>query len=184
MTEEKSTPEKPTSLVKFQFILFGVLLLVFFIWAGGKCSRSQADIVTDEQLEMQAMVDSLTQLQAANTKAAADKAKVRTSDGVNRDTIRGGQMQIIRERKTPLFVTIQGLALRSGFGLNHEIIDRLELYEEVNFLNEVTDSLYTIKLGNITPTEPWVKVRSQKGRDGWVYGAGVDFYKRKLEGVE
>lgn len=182
MSEEKSTSTKPTRLVKFQFILFGILLLVFFIWAGGQCSRSQAEIVTDEQLKMQAMVDSLAKLQAATEEHTQNKPRV--NDGISRDTIRGGQMQIIRERKTPLFVTIQGLALRGGPGLNHKIIDRLKLYEEVNFLNEVTDSLYTIKLGNITPTEPWVKIRSQKGREGWVYGAGVDFYKRKLEGVE
>lgn len=178
--EEKSSP--PSRVVKFQFILFGVLLLVFFIWAGGKCSRSQADIVTDEQLEMQAMVDSL-QLEAANTQAA-QAARTNADDGINRDTVRGGQMQIIRERKTPLYVTIQGLALRGAPNLNGKIIDRLELYEEVNFLHEVTDSLYSIKLGNITPTEPWVRVKSQKGREGWVYGAGVDFYKRKLKGVE
>lgn len=179
------TQEKPSSSVKFQFILFGALLLVFFIWAGGKCSRSQDGIEAERivDTEVQTLRDSLALQEAANLEKQR-AATARANDAVSRDTIRGGQMQIIRERSTPLFVTIEGLALREGPGLNKTIISRLKLYEEVSFMDEVTDSLYSIKLGNTTPTEPWIKVRSHKGRMGWVYGAGVDFYKRKLEGVE
>ena len=181
------TQEKPSSAVRFQFILFGVLLLVFFIWAGGKCSRSQDNIETERiaAAETEVLRDSLALLEAARIKQEKAAVVARAAnDAVSRDTIRGGQMQIIRERTTPLFVIIEGLALREGPGLNEQIISRLKLYEEISFMNEVTDSLYSIKLGNITPTEPWVKVRSKKGRIGWVYGAGIDFYKRKLEGVE
>ena len=181
------TQEKPSSAVRFQFILFGVLLLVFFIWAGGKCSRSQDNIETERIVaaETEMLKDSLALQEAARIKQEKAAAAVKAAnDAVSRDTIRGGQLQIIRERTTPLFVTIEGLALRENPGLNAQIISRLKLYEEISFMNEVTDSLYTIKLGNITPTEPWVKVRNKKGRIGWVYGAGIDFYKRKLEGVE
>ncbi|MGB3800765.1 MAG: hypothetical protein WA952_13200, partial [Lewinella sp.] len=63
------------------------------------------------------------------------------------------------------------------------IIGRLGLYEPVTYMNEVTDSLFTINLGEVTPTEPWVKIRLESGKQGWVYGAGVSFYKYKLEGV-
>lgn len=161
--------EKPAGLVKAQFILFGVLLFVFLIWSARKCSRSTAPVAEP------ATVDSL---QVPQQPAPA-------SGGVARDTVRGGQVQIVKEKISPLYVTIENLAVRTGPGQKYEIMDRLKLYDEVSFMHEVTDSLYTIKLGSqLTTTEPWVKIKTRKGREGWVYGAGVRYYKYKLEGVE
>ncbi|MEL6656319.1 MAG: SH3 domain-containing protein [Bacteroidota bacterium] len=177
--------EKASGFVKAQFILFGVLLFVFFIWANRKCTRSQTQNEIEALEEQyQQMSDSLTQARQAEATPPATRPISPSNEATRRDTIRGGQMQIIRDRITPLYITIENLALRKGPGLNYEIVDRFKLYEEVSFLNEVSDSAYTIKLGQITTTEPWVKVRSRKGRDGWVYGAGVDYYKHKLQGVE
>lgn len=175
--------EKASGLVRFQFILFGVLLLIFFIWANRKCTRTQAEFQAEEE-RSQSLSDSLAQAAQASSASAPTTAPAPQTNATQRDTIRGGQMQIIRDKTTPLYITIENLALRKGPGLNYEVVDRLTLFEEVNFLHEVTDSAYTLKLGQITTTEPWVKVRSRKGRDGWVYGAGVDYYKHKLEGVE
>lgn len=174
--------EKASGLVKTQFILFGILLLVFFVWANRKCTRSQSQLQALEE-QYQQMDDSLQQASETAT-SPAPAAPAPRADATQRDTIRGGQMQIIRDKITPLYITIENLALRQGPGLNYEIIDRLQLFEQVSFMNEVTDSAYTLKLGQITTTEPWVKIRSRKGRDGWVYGAGVDYYKHKLEGVD
>ena len=95
-----------------------------------------------------------------------------------------GQIQLLREKRTPLYVTIENLALRKGPGVKYQALERFTLYTELGFLDEVTQNVDTIQLGNIIAVEPWVKVRSPKGRDGWVYGAGVDYYKHKLEGVE
>jgi hypothetical protein len=178
---------KPNKLVKFQFLLFGILLVVLLIWGSGKCSRTLDDYETErmEETIAQLRADSLARAVADAAEQAPNPLTSARRDAANtRDTIRGGNIQVIRERTTPLYVTIEGLALRTGPGLNYTIVDRLKLYDEVNFLQEVTDSLYEIKLGSITPREPWVKIRSPKGRDGWVYGAGVDFYKYELEGVE
>ncbi|RME99223.1 MAG: SH3 domain-containing protein [Bacteroidetes bacterium] len=176
---------KPSGLIKFQFLLFGILFVVLLIWGSGKCSRTLDDYETErmEETIAQLRADSLARAQAEAPPAASTSAQ-RPTSVTQADTIRGGNLQIIRERSTPLYVTIDGLALRAGPGLHYDVLDRLKLYEEVNFLQEVTDSLYEIKLGSITPKKPWVKVRSPKGRDGWVYGAGVDYYKYKLEGVE
>lgn len=194
MAQEKPTA-KPSKTLRMQSMLLGAVVLIFLIWAARKCSGSQAEAeaVRQEQNEVDKLRDSMRRAQEEAVAAAAAAAQQanrpapaprRPSDGVQRDTLRGGQIEIIRERIVPLYVTIQGLALRKGPGVNNEIIDRLDLYQELRFMNETTDSLYTIKLGSITTVEPWVKVKSAKGREGWVYGAGVDFYKRKLEGVE
>lgn len=174
--------EKAPRLVKAQFILFGVLLLIFFVWASRSCNRSTAEAETEQITnEATARADSLAALLEA-TQTNTPPPPVDNS--VQRDTLRGGQMQLIRERVTPLYVTIENLAMRKGPGLNFEILSRLKLYEEVKFLNEVTLTRDSIKLGTITAVEPWVKIRNEKGRDGWVYGAGVEYYKYKFEGLD
>ncbi len=59
----------------------------------------------------------------------------------------------------------------------------LKLFEEVAFLNEVSDSTTQLNLGYEITDEPWVKVRHPKGQVGWVYGAGVNYYPKKRGGV-
>ncbi len=163
-------------LARIEFIVILVFFVGFIIWATGRCSRTQAHYT--EEAERVALRDSLEAMPPAEEPAPPSPSAATI------DTIGSGPTRIIRERQTPLFVTIEGLNVRRGPGLNYDVIDRLPLYSEVNFLNEVTDSLYTLSLGDITPTEPWVKIRTPKGRAGWVFGAGVSYYKKKLPGVQ
>jgi hypothetical protein len=172
------------SLIRVEFIVSAVILLAILVWGSRSCNRTYTEARAErEQAMRQAYLDSLEQ-RLAEQEAARAAAEPPPDPGVRADTIRGGSMQIIRERLTPLYSTIDGLNVRKGPGVRFGVVDRLELYEEVAFLNEVTDSTEQINLGSVTPDEPWVKIRTGKGREGWVYGAGVDFYKRKLEGVE
>jgi len=60
----------------------------------------------------------------------------------------------------------------------------LVLYEEVHFLNEITPFTEKISLGTSVADEPWVKVKTKRGGEGWVYGAGVYYYKRKYPGMD
>ncbi|MBK6993494.1 MAG: SH3 domain-containing protein [Saprospiraceae bacterium] len=82
-----------------------------------------------------------------------------------------------------LFVTIDGLKVRKEPGLKGETVAELKLYEPVTFLNKKTDWTQEISLGYEKVTDHWVKVRTQSGKEGWVFGAGVHFYKTKRQGV-
>ena len=175
------TKEKAPGIIKMQFILFGVLLLVFLVWASRRCSSTQNEF---ERERLATAAEERADSLAALLDAANADAPPAAANPVNRDTLRGGNMRLIRERSTPLFVTIDNLAMRQGPGLNFPIITRLKLYEEVGYMNEVTLTRDTIELGTVTAVEPWVKIRNEKGRDGWVYGAGVDYYKYKFEGID
>jgi hypothetical protein len=73
--------------------------------------------------------------------------------------------------------------MRRSPELKADVIAELSLFSKVFFMNEVTDSLYEINLGYEVAKEPWVKVRTKKGKEGWVYGAGVNYYKKKRSGV-
>jgi hypothetical protein len=82
-----------------------------------------------------------------------------------------------------LFVTIEGLKVRKEPGLKGESVAELKLYEPVTFLNKKTEWTQEISLGYEKVTDRWVKVRTQSGKEGWVFGAGVHYYKMKRQGV-
>ncbi len=85
---------------------------------------------------------------------------------------------------TRLYVTIDGLNIRSAPSLDSAILNKLVLFEEVHFLNEITPFTEQISLGTTVADEPWVKVKTKRGGEGWVYGAGVYYYKRKYPGMD
>ncbi len=82
-----------------------------------------------------------------------------------------------------LYVTIDGLKMRKTPGLKGELVSKLELYEPVFFLNQKSEKREEISLGYEKVTDHWVKVRTQSGKEGWVFGAGVHYYKMKRKGV-
>lgn len=82
-----------------------------------------------------------------------------------------------------LYVTIEGLKVRKEPGLKGETLAELTLYEPVTFLNKKTEWTQEISLGYEKVTDHWVKVRTQSGKEGWVFGAGVHYYKMKRQGV-
>jgi hypothetical protein len=80
-----------------------------------------------------------------------------------------------------LYVTIDSLKVRKEPGLKGEPITKLRLYEPVIFLNQKTDWTQEINFGNYKATDHWVKIRTQSGKEGWVFGAGVHYYKMKRQ---
>ena len=78
--------------------------------------------------------------------------------------------------------TFDKLKIRSEPGLKSKVLGELPLFSEVYFMDEVTDSVYTVSLGKEIAEEPDIKVKTQRGTVGWVYGAGVNYYKKKRAG--
>jgi hypothetical protein len=82
-----------------------------------------------------------------------------------------------------LFVTIDGLKMRKEAGLKGDLVAKLDLYEQVYFLNQKTEWTQEISLGKENVTDHWVKIKTKSGKVGWVFGAGVHYYKMKRKGV-
>jgi len=82
-----------------------------------------------------------------------------------------------------LFVTIDGLKMRKEPNLKGALVTKLDLYEQVYFLNKKSEKPEEISLGYEKVTDYWVKVRTKSGKEGWVFGAGVHYYKMKRKGV-
>ena len=191
------------------FVLVSFVTLFFMIWAMRQCNANDGDYAMLEEQETREdylerrdsiLRDSIRKLREAQgqaspaesllsdaeqerlaREAALLRARTQPLPGDSAVVIPG--RAVVIQKETTLFSTIDGLNVRVQPKLGAPIIGRLSLYEPVTYMNEVTDSLFTIDLGDIEPTEPWVKIRLENGKQGWVYGAGVSYYKYRLEGV-
>lgn len=159
--------KKPKGLLpKVELIIIGIFLASFLIWAYSKCSNKRQELATetsDEELATTTNTDTTTTDELVGPTVAPPATLEKSFKA---------------ERYTKLFVTIDELNLRVKPDLGSEILVKLPLDEEVYFMNEVTDSSYQINLGDFIADEPYIKVRTKKGHIGWVYGAGVNYYRR------
>lgn len=163
---------------KLEVLLIGGLALFFLIWAVSKCNATKAELQAKKAAEAArdslALVEKQPKEEASKTAAKPDTAAARPKPDLMADP---------NEDLARLFVVIDGLKLRKGPGLKSEVIAELKLFEPVYFLNEMTDSTFEVNLGRMVVDEPYLKVRTQKGREGWVYGAGISYIKKKHPGT-
>ncbi len=89
--------------------------------------------------------------------------------------------QTVVQNRTVLYGTVEGLKVRKEPGVKSGSVDKLKLYEEVTFLNQKTDWEEELSLAYDLPAvkDHWVKIRTKRGKEGWVFGAGVHYYKVK-----
>ena len=178
--------KKISWLPKFEIVIIAVFFFSFLLWAVSRCSDVKK--VVTENVAIESPIDSVEKVvpQATDIRTAyldsLDRARRRDSSYVSSR----GDTTTVRKTESNgsrLYITINNLKVRKFPGLKEEVIGQLPLYEEVTFMDEVTDSSYQINLGYEIADEPWVKIRTKKGTVGWVYGAGVNYYKQKRTGV-
>ena len=161
-------------LPRVELLIIGVFVLSFMIWAMSKCNR-----VRDEYAAQTIAAEQEEQEEAPNTTTTTEAA---SQESTSQEQVQQqATPKTIREKYTPLYVTINKLNMRAEPKLSARIVAELKLFEEVIFLNEITDFKEEINLGFEVANEPWVKVKTERGYVGWVYGAGVHYYKMKRE---
>jgi hypothetical protein len=77
-----------------------------------------------------------------------------------------------------LYVVIDGLNVRSEPNPKASSLATLKLHDKVFFLNKKTEWTQEITMDGKKVTDHWVKVRTRSGKEGWVFGAGVHYYKK------
>lgn len=160
-------------LPKFEILIILVFFISFLAWTIPKCSSRvvHEDPEPEETTETTTPVDTV----ATTTPTTVDSVAALTPTTL--------PTRPITKEYSQLYITINNLKMRRSPELKADVIAQLPLFEKVYFMEEVTDSLYEINLGYEVAKEPWVKVRTKKGKEGWVYGAGVNYYKKKRSGV-
>lgn len=177
--------KKKGVLPSLEILIILVFFLSFIMWAMSKCN--------DKKMTFNGSTDASDQTEADNEQSILDSIALAP---LRPKLLPQKEEPIIIDpnttsTKTPnavagsrLYITIDGLNMRTGPHLDSSVVVKLPLFEEVIFMNEVTDSTQRISLGKVIADEPWVKVRTKRGKVGWVYGAGVHYHRKKREGVE
>ena len=181
MSEKKSTTN---ILPKLEILIIGVLFIGFTIWAFSKCQRTKT-LYEQQAARTTAMEEPNTTEKEKKITEEEKKEKETTQEEKKAEEgKKTTRPKTSRERYTPLYVSIDGLNVREEPKLNASVVAQLKLHEEVTFLNEITDFKQKINLGKVEAYEPWIKIRTRKGKSGWVYGAGVHYYKTETQGVQ
>jgi len=74
-----------------------------------------------------------------------------------------------------LEVILDNVRLRDAAGLKGKEIGRLAKKSKVIFRGVFSDFTDKIKLRGIQYDDPWLKIKTDKGIEGWIYGASVRF---------
>lgn len=159
-------------LPKVELLIIAVFFISFLAWVIPKCSSR---VVPDEEPTTETESPDLDTVAVTTTVTTVDT----TQANINVPT----PARTVTKEVNSLWITINNLKVRKTPDLKSDVITQLPLFEKVYYMEEVTDSLYEINLGYETATEPYVKIRTKRGIEGWVYGAGVNYIKKKRSGV-
>ena len=81
----------------------------------------------------------------------------------------------------PVYTWVDKLRLRSSPGSQSEILMEFPEGTTLYFLGEKSDKIEKVTLRGETFEEPWLKVGTADGTQGWVYGGAVRFNAPKLD---
>ncbi len=186
--------------LNIETIIIVVFFLFFILWAMRKCNdETHLRQAGDDKYRQQHIKDSIARVQritapiptqvpatVTSTTSVATPAPQPTAP-----TTTVTQPTATATPTTPsnnasqqmLWVIIEGLNVREKPTLKSKSYGKLSLHDRVSFLGDVTKDSQKLSLGSEEANEPWVKIKTKRGTIGWVYGAGVSFYKTKRKGV-
>lgn len=181
MSEKKSMP-------RLELIIIIVFFISFVLWGMRKCSEAQTKFAEENPVEepidssiIKAQEELVVQPAKPATPPPAESRPLSRLEQARKEQNQG---RAPGTASTRLYITIDNLNMRETPSLKGKLLGKLKLFDEVYFMNEVTDSTTELSLGKVMANEPWVKVKNSRGQIGWVYGAGVSYYRKKREGVQ
>ena len=191
--------------LNIETIIIGAFFLFFIVWAAQKCNGSSRGKQAEMDKNRQAFIrDSINRTKTIapvvplpvtpltqNTVQSTTPVPTPTPPPAAPSTTIAPTRPVTPTPSTapaktdgqPLYVTIEGLNVRAEPNLKAKSFGKLKLFDQVTFLGKVTDDAQKLSLGTAEAEEPWVKIKTKRGTIGWVYGAGVSYYKKKRKGV-
>jgi hypothetical protein len=174
-------------LPSIEIIIILVFFLSFIIWAVSKCGATKNEYANEDgSAEESGLSDENTDsIYFSMPQPLPPKEEPIGSSSTSTGSGTTSENQpVITEVVSLLYITIDGLNMRTGPHLDSTVVEKFKLFDEVYFTGEYTDSTQQLSLGKVMANEPWVRIKSKSGNFGWVYGAGVDYRRKKREGVQ
>jgi len=86
-----------------------------------------------------------------------------------------------KEGQRTIYAWVDKLRLRAEPNIRAEIVDDLKEGQALLYLEEKTEFTEKVSLRGKIYDEPWLRVKTLEGAEGWVYAGGVKFYKPKVD---
>ncbi len=184
--------------LNLETIIIGAFFLFFIVWAVQKCNQTakikQAELNKGHDIQNRDSIGRasrtvvtppapLTLTPPAQTTVQSIATPTKPAVIPPSQPIKPATPPTTKPTEKLLYVTIEGLNVRAEPSLKAKSFGKLKLHDQVAFLDKVTEDTQKLSLGTEEANEPWVKIRTKRGTIGWVYGAGVSFYKTKRKGV-
>ena len=174
--------QKKGVLPSLEIIIILVFFLSFIIWAVSKCGATKNQFANEDGTSEESSIteDNTDSIYFSMPEPLPQKEEPITTSTEGATGNQSGRTEVVSR----LYITIDGLNMRTGPHLDSTVVEKFKLFDEVFFTGEYTDSTQQLSLGKEMANEPWVKIKSKAGKVGWVYGAGVDYRRKKREGVQ
>lgn len=191
--------------LNLETLIIAAFFLFFIVWAMRKCNdETRLRQAGDDKYRQQHIKDSIARAQRITapvpTTVTTTPTTVTTTTTVPTTPPVTQNQQVAPPQTTvpkptpstpsspnntngQLWVVIDGLNVREKPELKAKSFGKLKLYDKVTFLGQVTEDTQKLSLGTTSADEPWVKIKTKRGTIGWVYGAGVSYYKTKKKGT-
>ena len=106
---------------------------------------------------------------------SSDSTQTETTTNTTESTI--NEEKEVEQPVTKLYAWVDNLNLRSEPTTKSEVVVEIKEGTQLTFLNEKTEYTERINLRGQLFNEPWLKVKTEDGKEAWVYGGAVKFYK-------
>ncbi len=107
--------------------------------------------------------------------ACGDESKVSDANSPETTSSIPTDQPVTKTKQSKMTIGLDQLRLRSTPGEKGEEIGHLKKGTVVYETGEVSDFTSQIKLRGIWFDEPWIKIKTDEGLEGWVYGGAVIF---------
>jgi len=166
--EAQQAPQKGR-LNNMEMLGIGLFSLAFLLYAFSKCGGDdpvpETTTVTEEVVDSNAMANN-------NNTVSLDNANNQSTPPRKVDTT---------SFKNKLYITTDSLRIRKDPQIGGELVGYLRYGEEVIDMGERT-ALEKIRVSvDEIRTAPWVKLKTKDGKEGWAFGAYMQFYPVAVE---
>jgi len=83
-----------------------------------------------------------------------------------------------------VYAWVDKLRMRAEPDTKSDVVAEISEGAALTYLEEKTDFTQQITLRGKAFDEPWLKVSTTEGKEGWVYGGGVKFYQPKVAALK
>ena len=112
-----------------------------------------------------------------NTNSSESTQKTESNSWENESTENITNPTTQEKTSTILYAWVDKLRIREQPTTKSEIVIEVKEGTSFTYLYEKTDYKERINLRGTLFNEPWLKIKTEDGKEGWVYGGAVKFYE-------